>query len=259
MKSKMMDNLSKEPGSLPAHVIAVSDFRKSSPPEITFIVPVYNEKENVVQLLDRILALPLDKDVVVIDDGSTDGSRDLLKNNVRKGMGLWFHQKNLGKGAAVQTALRVSRGEFAAIQDADLEYDPSEYQRLLETIKNKKVDVVYGSRFMKKNPTLYLRFYLGNKVLTWFINLLCWVRMTDTYTCFKLMRLNQWECLGLESRGFEMEAEIAVKVALRRLTFAEVAIDYHPRSLLDGKKIGWRDAIKGICAVVRFWTKELTV
>lgn len=239
------------------HVKLVFDRRGLTEPEVTFIVPVFNEKNNVVALLDRLLSLPLSKEIVVVDDGSKDGTRALLEGYVAEGMGLWFHNKNLGKGAAVQTGLSVSSGQYVAIQDADLEYDPFQYVSLLTAIKKDKVDVVFGSRFITKNPSIYIRYYLGNKVLTWFINLMCLVHMTDTYTCFKLMKLENWSKLGLVSRGFEMEAEIAVKVALRRYSFFDVSIDYRPRSILEGKKIGWRDALKGIRAVVRFWRQEM--
>jgi dolichol-phosphate mannosyltransferase len=240
----------------PLSVEVIYDRRPASPPEISFLVPAYNERPRIDIILRRLLELPFSKEVIVVDDGSTDGTRELLSAAPRDGLCVLFHPMNAGKGAAIQTALEKARGVYAAIQDADLEYDPGEYAGLLEILRQKKVGVVFGSRFLKDNPTRYRRYLLGNKLITLFTNLICRSHFTDTYTCYKLMGTETLRSLNLLSGGFEMESEICVKVALRGLPYAEGPISYSPRTIEEGKKIGWMDGVKGLATVVRLWWKE---
>lgn len=238
-----------------APVPAVFDRRPSSP-LVSFLVPVYNEMDNVEAVLRRLEQLPFEKEIIVVDDGSTDGTRDKLRAWTGSHTGLWFHAENQGKGGAIQTALAQARGRYAAIQDADLEYTPEEYGKLLEVLQGNGARFALGSRFLKENPVVYRRYVWGNKVLTWFTNFMCRSRFTDTYTCYKMMHLETFRSLDLSSTGFEMEAEICVKAACRNIPYAEVPIDYRPRRLDEGKKIGWRDAVKGLWSVVKFKQAE---
>ncbi len=227
-----------------------------TPPQISFLVPVYNESKSIVAVLERLQSLPFSKEIVVVDDGSKDGTREKLSSYITENFVLVFHPFNQGKGKAIQTALAHAQGAYVAIQDADLEYAPEEYSKLLDLLQKQKLSVVYGSRFLEKNPNIYKRFLLGNKVLTGVINLFCRSHYTDTYTCYKLMERKTMHALQITSSGFEMEAEISAKVALRNISYAECPITYKPRRLEEGKKIGWQDAVKGIWTTIVIWWNE---
>jgi dolichol-phosphate mannosyltransferase len=234
----------------------VYDQRPASPPEVSFLVPVYNERAFVSATLDRLADVPFSHETIVVDDGSNDGTRDILQGKPRPGVALFFHEMNQGKGGAIQTALAQARGRFTAIQDADLEYDPFDYVGLLTMAKDRNLEAVFGSRFLRDNPTAYQRYLMGNKVMTSWINFLCGSRFTDCYTCYKLLTTDAFRGLNIESSGFEMEAEVSVKVALRGLRYAEAPIRYQPRRLEEGKKIGWRDAWKGMVRARRWAARE---
>ncbi len=231
----------------------VYDRRTEARPLVSFLVPVYNERASIWKCLERLSAVPLAKEIIIVDDGSTDRTRDFLKGNPMDGAVLLFHAKNQGKGGAVRTALTKANGAYSAVQDADLEYDPVEYVDLLKHARQNNIKVVFGSRFLKPNPRLYWRFLWGNKALTAWINFLCASSYTDCYTGYKLMSTATWRELGLVSPGFEVEAEICVKVAHRRHSFAELPISYAPRRVEEGKKISWKDALQGIRAA-RFFS-----
>lgn len=230
----------------------VYDKRSDPRPLISFFVPVFNERAHVRESLARLAAVPLQKEIIIIDDGSVDGSRKLLSENPLEGAVLVFHPQNSGKGRALQTALSYARGAYGAVQDADAEYDPAQYVDMFKYARQNNVKAVFGSRFLTPNPTLYKRFLWGNKVLTAWINFLCASHFTDCYTGSKLMALSVWKELDLVSRGFEIEAEICVKVARRRVTFAEHPIAYAPRRVEDGKKISWKDAWRGFRTARKF-------
>lgn len=221
------------------------DRRREGVPEISFLVPVYNERAFIEKTLARVRELPLATEVIVVDDGSTDGTRDILRHTRGEGMLLLFHPSNQGKGGAIRTALVHARGTYTVIQDADLEYDPLDCLDLLGRAREEKRVAVFGSRFLSKNPCLYRRFSWGNKVLTGWINILCGTSYTDTYTCYKLLTTPLFRSLDLQSTGFEMEAEISVKLACRGIAVAECPIHYTPRKIEEGKKIGWKDAWRG--------------
>lgn len=228
------------------------DRRTETKPLISFLVPVYNERLFVKAVLDKLIAVPLSKEIIVVDDGSTDGTRRALTENPRDGTVLLLHNKNQGKGRALRTALAKAAGAYAAVQDADLEYNPNDYVALLKFARQNNSKVVFGSRFLTPNPRIYWRFLLGNKFLTTWINLLCASSYTDSYTGAKLMSTAVWRDLGLVSSGFEIEAEIAVKVARGGYSFTEYPITYTPRKIADGKKISWKDALRGLKTAHRF-------
>ncbi|MBL0059477.1 MAG: glycosyltransferase family 2 protein [Elusimicrobia bacterium] len=248
---KKAPELEKKPLSSPAPDPApavVYDRRTEAKPMVSFLVPVFNERAFIRKCLDRLAAVPLSKEIVIVDDGSTDRTRDFLAGNPVDGAVLLFHAKNQGKGGALRTALTKANGAYSAVQDADLEYDPGEYVDLLKYARQNNIKVVFGSRFLKSNPHPYRRFLWGNKALTAWINFLCASSYTDCYTGYKLMPTAVWRELGLVSRGFEVEAEICVKVAHRRHSFAELPISYAPRRVEEGKKISWKDAVRGLRA-----------
>ncbi|MBK8574170.1 MAG: glycosyltransferase family 2 protein [Elusimicrobia bacterium] len=232
------------------------DRRTETKPLISFLVPVFNERPLIKAALDKLAAVPLAKEIIVVDDGSTDGTRGALTENPRNGTVLLLHNKNQGKGGALRTALTKAMGSYAAVQDADLEYDPNDYVELLKFARQNNAKVVFGSRFLKPNPRIYWRFLLGNKLLTTWINLLCASSYTDCYTGAKLMSTAVWRGLGLISNGFEIEAEIAVKIARGGYSFTEYPITYKPRKVAEGKKISWNDAVQGFKAAHRFASKK---
>lgn len=226
--------------------------------KLSIIVPVFNEQGTLSEILDRLLNLSSawEKEVVVVDDGSTDGSRQVLQEFASKKadprLKFFFHPQNMGKGKAIRTALQYLTGDVVIIQDADLEYDPGDYQFLLAPFEKEATKVVYGSRFLKKNKNIYRRYLWGNKLLTWLTNLLYQTKITDSYTCYKIFRAEIIKGLNLASSGFEIEAEITVKLGKKKIPILELPIDYHPRKLEEGKKIGWRDAAKGIYTILKY-------
>jgi len=224
--------------------------------KVTILVPVYNEEKTLMSVLSEIEKLQIDKEIIVINDGSTDGTKEILGSLQNKDIRVIHHSENLGKGKAIQTGLRYSTGDVVAIQDADLEYRPSQIVELLKGFENPDVDAVYGSRFLKKNPNLYKRYLLGNKFLTFLINLFYGSSYTDSYTCYKLIKRDVFQKLSLESSRFEIEAEISIKLKKIGARILEIPIDYSPRSIEEGKKIGFKDALRGILTIIKFIFRE---
>ena len=219
--------------------------------KVSILVPVYNEEKTINEVIDVLAKLPLDKEIIVIDDGSKDKTREILKNNPK--VKAIFHETNLGKGKAIHTGLEHAAGDIICIQDADLEYDPNEIPNLLKGFDDCEVDAVYGSRFLKKNPNIYKRYLLGNKILTGLINLFYGANFTDSYTCYKLIRKDIFKKLKIESSRFEMEAEISIKLIKMKCRIKEIPINYAPRTLEQGKKINWVDAVKGVFTVLKYY------
>jgi len=226
--------------------------------KVTILVPVYNEEKTLMSVLSEIEKLQIDKEIIVINDGSTDGTKEILGSLQNKDIRVIHHSENLGKGKAIQTGLRYSTGDVVAIQDADLEYRPSQIVELLKEFENPDVDAVYGSRFLKKNPNLYKRYLLGNKFLTFLINLFYGSSYTDSYTCYKLIKRDVFQKLSLESSRFEIEAEISIKLKKIGARVLEIPIDYSPRTIEEGKKIGFKDALRGILTIIKFIFREGT-
>lgn len=220
--------------------------------KLSVIVPVLNEQETLPLILDRVLAVPVEKEVIVVDDGSTDGTWSVLQRYADR-CKLLRHPMNRGKGAAIRTALPHVTGEIVMTQDADLEYDPEDYPGLIQPIIEGKAEVVYGSRLLKgRSPTAGLTFYLGGRFLTWLANLLFGLSITDEPTGYKVFRSEVLRRFPLRSEGFEFCPEVTALVALNRIPIVEVPIRYNPRSIEEGKKIRWRDGWIAIWTLVRY-------
>lgn len=222
--------------------------------KLTILMPVYNEKRTITEILARVRALPLPKEVIVVDDGSTDGTREMLKA-VRSDaeLKIVFHSHNMGKGAAIRTALRHARGDVVVIQDADLEYDPREFVRLIRPIVENQADVVYGSRFLRgKPPTQTFRHWLANRLLTALSNLATDLELTDMETCQKVFRRTALKGVTIKQDRFGVEPELTAKVARRGCRFLELPISYNGRDLSEGKKIGLKDAFNALWCIVRY-------
>ncbi len=226
---------------------------------ISVIIPVYNESKTIMQVLDavqKVDTIGLKKEVIVVDDGSTDGTRDILKKF--NGAKVIFHNNNQGKGAAIRTGMKHATGDIILIQDADLEYNPSEYPSLLQPILEGKASVVYGSRFSDKfffDRNMYYLHGLGNKFLTAFTNILFSSNLTDMETCYKVMTKDVMQSLPLVSNRFDIEPEITAKILKKGINIYEIPITFKPRSFQEGKKINWRDGIRAAYVLLkyRFW------
>ena len=238
------------------------------PPEwmLSVVIPIYNEKDHWTSLLERVKAVPIRKEIVLVDDCSRDGTREQLQEFQATIEALpidpWnrfrfvYHEKNRGKGAAVRTGFQSATGDVVIIQDADLEYDPSEYPRLLGPIVAGKADVVFGSRFLGDQPhrVLYYWHYLGNKFLTTLSNCFTNLNLTDMETCYKVFTREVLQQIVpvLRQERFGIEPEITAKVARRRFRIFEMSISYSGRTYDQGKKIGWRDGFKALWCIVRY-------
>jgi glycosyltransferase involved in cell wall biosynthesis len=218
------------------------------------LIPVLNEAKTLDSVLDRLLAIQRVDQCVVVNDGSRDGTAELLRRRLASGeprMRVVTHERNRGKGAAIRSGLTAVTADFAVIQDADTEYDPADLDKIFTALESRQAPVVFGSRFLRPNPNLYRTYLLGNKVLTRVANVLGGGNLTDAYTCYKGMSVSHWNQLQLRSRGFEIEAEISMKVLRAGWRILEVPISYRPRSFAEGKKIRPRDAAKGIAEMLR--------
>jgi dolichol-phosphate mannosyltransferase len=218
---------------------------------VTVIIPIYNEAAHVEEILGAVEASPVAKEIVIVDDGSTDGTRDKLRAlPPADGLTIVFHEKNFGKGAAVRTGLQYARGEYVLIQDSDQEYDPKDYAALLRPLREGKANVVYGVR--PDRPERGLRFYFGAKLLTHLTNLLYGAGIHDEATCYKVFRRSLLEDIPLQCRRFEFCPEVTAKLCRRGEKIWEVPISYVPRSHEQGKKIRHSDGWAAIWALVRF-------
>lgn len=227
--------------------------------KVSVIIPVYNEKRTIAEILDRVQKvnlknLGLTKEIIVIDDASTDGSGDILKN--RGGITLFSQPINLGKGNAIRKGFELANGDFAIIQDADLEYDPEEYPKLLKPLVDDKADVVYGSRFIGSEPhrVLYFWHYVGNKALTMLSNMLTNLNLTDMETGYKVFTKEAVRKISprLTAERFGIEPEITAQIAKNKLRVMEVGISYQGRTYEEGKKINWKDGIAAIWQIIKY-------
>ena len=225
--------------------------------KLSIVVPVYNEARTVARLIERVLAVDLggtEREIIVVNDGSTDRSHDVLERIAAQRPDLirvYHHEQNKGKGAAIRTALEHVTGDVVITQDADLEYDPQDYPRLLALFEDPSVQVVYGSRNLRDNPRSSWTFYWGGRLVSWFANMLYGSDLTDEATGYKLFRTELLRSLDLQSSGFEFCPEVTSKLLRHDIEIHEIPISYRPRGLEEGKKINWRDGLEAIWTLIR--------
>jgi glycosyltransferase involved in cell wall biosynthesis len=231
--------------------------------KLSVVMPVYNEQATLRQVVERVLAVSLQIELICVDDGSRDASREILAQLQREHpqIRVFLQPKNMGKGAALQRGIHESTGDFVIIQDADLEYDPAEYTVLLEPLIEGRADVVYGSRFLSARPHRVLYFWhsVGNWILTMLSNALTNVNLSDMETCYKAFRREIIQSIPLKEKRFGFEPEITVKIAKRKLRIYEVGISYWGRTYEEGKKIQWRDGVRALWCLVKYSITEPVV
>jgi glycosyltransferase involved in cell wall biosynthesis len=224
-------------------------------PLLSVLIPVYNEMATLAKVVERVQRVPIDKEILLVDDGSRDGSREWLRELGERGdprLRVFFHEQNRGKSAALRTAIAAARGQITLIQDADLEYDPADYPKLLEPIVDGQADVVYGSRFLgNKRRVLLFWHTVGNRFLTLFSNAFTNLNLTDLETCYKAFRTELLQSIPLTAERFGFEAEVTVKISQLGCRMYEVPISYHGREYWEGKKIGWKDGVQALWLIVR--------
>lgn len=221
--------------------------------KLSVVMPVYNEKETIEKIIDLVFDEPTDKELIIVDDFSKDGTRDILHNYQRENVKIFFHEYNQGKGAALRTGFQHCTGDVVVVQDADMEYDPQEYSRLIKPIVENKADVVFGSRFSgQEKRVLYYWHTLGNKFLTLLSNMMTNLNLTDMETCYKVFRREIIQSIEVESDRFGFEPEVTAKIAKMGCRLYEVPISYHGRSYAEGKKITWKDGFSAIWCILKF-------
>jgi glycosyltransferase involved in cell wall biosynthesis len=217
-------------------------------------MPVFNEVHTLEKIMDRILDLKIDKEIIIVDDYSTDGSKEILKQKYSNNplIKIIFHTKNLGKGAAVKTAIRYASSDYSIIQDADLEYNPEDFLAIIDLAAEQNADVVYGSRFLKTSRVTSRWHFLVNKTLTVLSDMLYGAKLTDMETCYKLIKTDIFKKIGLDGDRFEIDAEITAKLLRSKYKIVEVPISYKGRSYHEGKKITWKDGLFTVWILLKY-------
>ncbi len=220
---------------------------------LTVIMPVYNERETLEKILQRVRDVDIPKEIIIVDDYSTDGTRDILKKyESEPDIKIFYHPVNKGKGAALQTGFKQATGDIVLVQDADLEYHPEEYPKLIEPITKGYADVVYGSRFKGTSRAFLFWHYLGNKFLTFLTNLLFNACLTDMETCYKVMKRDVLKNIEIKSNRFNVEPELTAKILKQKVKVIEVPITYTGRDYEEGKKITWRDGLSALFTLIKY-------
>jgi glycosyltransferase involved in cell wall biosynthesis len=228
---------------------------------LSVVIPVYNERNTLAEILRRVRATPMAKEIILVDDGSTDGTRELLADMTSEpDLRILFHPENRGKGAALKTGFLAATGAIVLVQDADLEYDPADYPALLAPILANQADVVFGSRFLDRAARRGQSFWhaLGNRALTLLSNMFTGLPLTDMETCYKVFRKDIIQAIAptLKQNRFGIEPELTAKVARGKYRLVEVGVRYNARSYREGKKIGWRDGINAVWCILRYWRRD---
>ncbi len=230
-------------------------------PLLTVVIPAYNERQTIDQIIEAVRAIDIDLEIIVVDDFSSDGTRNRLTEQAQRDhrLRVFYHDRNRGKGAALRTGFAAATGRFVIVQDADLEYEPAEYHRLLAPLLNERADVVFGSRFnsSENHRVLYFWHSVGNRLLTLLSNICTNLNVSDMETCYKVFRREIIQDIQIEEDRFGFEPEITAKVARYRLNnrplrIYEVGISYHGRTYEEGKKIGWKDGVRAIWCIIKY-------
>ena len=221
--------------------------------KLSIVIPVYNEKNTIDEIVRRVQNVEFEKEIIIVDDCSNDGTRDKINriggNNIKK----LFHEENKGKGAALRTGFQHVTGDIVIIQDADLEYNPKEYSNLIEPILDGRADVVYGSRFLGgPHRVMFFWHYVGNKILTTLSNMMTNLNLTDMETCYKVFKANVIKDINIRSNRFGFEPEITAKLAKKKCVIYELPVSYSGRDYMEGKKIGWKDGVVALYCIARF-------
>jgi glycosyltransferase involved in cell wall biosynthesis len=222
--------------------------------KLSIVIPVFNERATIREVYACVSAVAIEKEIIFVDDGSTDGSREILQSLAGDAVRIVLHDRNMGKGAALRSGFQHVSGDIVIIQDADLEYDPAQYPKLIKPILEGKADVVYGSRFASGDYRRVLFFWhmVGNKMLTLLSNLFTNINLTDMETCYKVFRREVLEQFVIEEDRFGFEPEITAKIAKLKLRIYEMGISYSGRTYSEGKKIGWKDGISAIRCIIKY-------
>ncbi len=225
--------------------------------KLSIVMPVYNEKNTLGTILEKIKSVSLgviEKEIIIVDDGSTDGTREFLQEIDDTDINIFYQDNNCGKGAALRIGIKNCTGDFVIIQDADLEYDPREYPTLLQPMLEGKADVVYGSRFMGGQPhrVLYFWHMIGNSFLTMLSNMITNINLTDMESCYKLFKKEILDAIEIKENRFGFEAEITAKIARMKCNIYEVGISYYGRTYDEGKKISWKDGVRAIYCILKY-------